>query len=407
MLVETIGDVLIGASDGKSKVFSVSRKDRSAILMGGHKGKAFWYDGATGGVVTSTYYYDEYPKWVAEWNDAKFADRYKGGSWNLLRERSSYIYRDRDEREVELTHPQIGETFPHSLKGLKGRDLYGALTVMPFADELTADFAKRVILLEKLGQRGETDMLALGLSATDGIGHVFGPYSLEAEDNILRVDALLADFFAFLDDRIGLDRTLLVLSADHGVDGNPEGQYMGQLDPEIVVDTARDTLKASYGGDRDYVQRMMAPYLYFTPDLLKERPDDIAIMEDQVAQALLKLKGVFYAIPRHRILAGELDDSPLMQRVARSFHSELSGNIFVIQDEFYRIYTRLPYTATHGSPYAYDTHVPVMFAGPGVSNGQTDRAVGPESIAATLATLLEIDTPSGATGPVLKEVVGK
>ena len=108
MLVETIGDVLIGATDGKSKVFSVSRKDRSAILMGGHKGKAFWYDGDTGGVVTSTYYYDEYPKWVAEWNDAKFADRYEGASWNLLRERSSYVYRDRDEREVELTHPQIG-----------------------------------------------------------------------------------------------------------------------------------------------------------------------------------------------------------------------------------------------------------------------------------------------------------
>ena len=145
--------------------------------------------------------------------------------------------------------------------------------------------------------------------------------------------------------------------------------------------------------------------LFFTPELLKERPDDIANMEDQVAQALLKLKGVSHAIPRHKILAGELDDSPLMQNVARSFHSELSGNVFVIQDEFYRIYTRMPYTATHGSPYDYDTHVPVMFAGPGVSKAQTDRAVGPESIAATLATLLEIDTPSGATGPVLAEVV--
>ena len=278
---------------------------------------------------------------------------------------------------------------------------------MPFVDELTADFAKEIIVQEKLGQGGETDMLMLGLSATDGVGHVFGPYSLEAEDNILRLDALLADFFAFVDEQVGLDRTILVLSADHGVDGNPPGQRMGQLDPVTAVETARAALKARYGDDREYVHRLMTPYIYFTPALLKERAGDIAEMEDHVAEALLDVDGVAYAIPRHKILAGDLDDSPLMQRVARSFHPELSGNVFVIQDEFYRIYSTLRYTATHGSPYAYDTHVPVMFAGPGISKTETDREVGPESIAATLAALLDIKAPSGATGPVLKEVVGE
>ncbi|MCH8205199.1 MAG: alkaline phosphatase family protein [Candidatus Hydrogenedentes bacterium] len=407
LLVETIGDVLIDATEGRARVFSVSRKDRSAILMGGHKGKAFWYDGETGGIVTSTYYYDKYPKWVAKWNDAKHADRYKGAVWDLLRDRSSYIYRDQDEREVELTHPQLGETFPHSLEGLEGRELYSTLTVMPFADELTADFAKEIMLNEKLGQSGVTDMLMLGLSATDGIGHVFGPYSLEAEDNILRLDALLADFFAFLDEQVGLDKTILVLSSDHGVDGNPPGQWMGQLNPVTAVETARAALKARYGDDREYVHRLVSPYIYFTPALLKERAGDIAEMEDHAAEALLDVDGVAYAIPRHKILAGDLDDSPLMQRVARSFHPELSGNVFVIPHKFYRIYTTLRYTATHGTPYDYDTHVPVMFAGPGVSNVETGREVGPESIAATLAALLDIDPPAGATGPVLKEVIGE
>ncbi len=407
LLAETIGDALVDAMAGKARVFSVSRKDRTAILMGGQKGKAFWYDGETGGVVTSTYYYDEYPEWVAEWNDAKHADRYLDKSWNLLRDRSSYIYRDQDERDVELTHPQIGETFPHSLEGLRGRALYGALTVMPFADELTADFAKEAVLHEKLGQGGETDMLMLGLSATDGVGHVFGPYSLEAEDNILRLDVLLADFFAFVDEEVGLDKTILVLSSDHGVDGNPPGQRMGQLDPGTAVETARAALKARYGDDREYVHRRLAtPYIYFRAELLQDHAEDIAEMEDLVAEALLDVDGVAFAIPRHKILAGDLDDSPLMQRIARSFHAELSGNVFVVQEEFYRIYTTLRYTATHGSPYSYDTHVPVMFAGPGISKAESDREVGPESIAATLAALLKIEPPSHATGPVLKEVAG-
>ncbi len=407
LLAPTIGDVLIDSTQAKSRVFSVSRKDRSAILMGGHKGKAFWYDSGTGRYVTSTYYYEAYPDWVVEWNEAKPADGYEDKVWELLRDRATYVYRDQDEREAELTHPLIGETFPHSLDGLSGKTLYDVLNVMPFSDELTADFAKEIVLNEGLGKGSATDMLMLGLSATDGIGHAFGPYSLEGEDNILRLDALLADFFAFLDEHIGLDKTLLILSSDHGVDGNPEGQYMGQLDPVDAVMAARKALKARYGDDREYVHRLVTPYVYFTPELLRDRPGDIAEMEDYVAEVLLEVEGVAHAIPRHKILAGVLDDSPLMQRVARSFHSELSGNVFVIQDKFYRIYSTVRFTATHGSPYAYDTHVPVMFAGPGVSKVQTDREIGPESIAATIAALLDIDPPSGATGPVLKEVVGE
>jgi len=342
-----------------------------------------------------------------EWNEAKPADGYEDKVWGLLRDRATYIYRDQDEREAELTHPLIGETFPHSLDGLSGKTLYDVLNVMPFSDELTTDFAKEIVLNEGLGKGSATDMLMLGLSATDGIGHAFGPYSLEAEDNILRVDALLADFFAFLDEHIGLDKTLLILSSDHGVDGNPEGQYMGQLDPVDAVMAARKALKARYGDDREYVHRLVTPYVYFTPELLRDRPGDIAEMEDYVAEVLLEVEGVAHAIPRHKILAGDLDHSPLMKRVARSFHSELSGNVFVIQDKFYRIYSTVRFTATHGSPYAYDTHVPVMFAGPGVSKVQTDREIGPESIAATIAALLGIDPPSGATGPVLEEVVGE
>ncbi len=408
LMVETIGDALIDATGGKARVFSIAHKDRSAILMGGHKGKAFWYDSGTGRYVTTTYYYDQYPKWVAQWNKEDPADRYLDATWNLLQDRSTYRYRDQDEREVELTHPRLGETFPHSLEGLQGGALYETLGTTPFGDEMTVSLAKEAILAEKLGQGEVTDFFALGLSATDYIGHAFGPYSLEAEDNILRIDALLADFFAFLDTEIGLDNILLVLSADHGVDGNPPEHPSQQLDYKQMLEVARGVMKDQFGAGEDAIRGFSVPSIYFSPELIAARPNDIAAMESAVAEAVLTVPGVAHAVPRHLLASGNLDETELMGRVLRSFHPERTGNIMIVHKPYHRIYSgRLSYTATHGTPYDYDTHVPVMFAGPGVSNVETGREVGPESIAATLAALLDIDPPAGATGPVLKEVVGE
>ena len=408
MLSPTIGDALIDATDGEARVFSVSRKDRSAILMGGHKGKAYWFDGVSGRYITSTYYHDEYPAWITRWNDAKPADAYAGGAWTLLRDRATYTYRDQDEREAELTHPVIGETFPHSFEGLEGRSLYGVLNVTPFSDSLTVDIAQTLIREHKLGRGSATDFLAVGLSATDGVGHAFGPYSLEAEDNVLRVDLLLSEFFEFLEEWIGMDKVVVALSADHGVDGNPPGQEMGIMNSTQTLEAAKAAVKNKYGADADYVGRFSTPYVYFTPEALALPAEKQAEVEAVIARALRKVDGVAYAISKHQIVTNDLDGSPVMQRVRRSFHPDLSGSVFVIQDEYHRIASgRVPYTATHGTPYGYDTHVPVMFLGPGIPNATVDRAVGPESIAATLAALLGIEAPSGATGPVLSEVTGE
>ncbi len=181
---------------------------------------------------------------------------------------------------------------------------------------------------------------------------------------------------------------------------------IGQLNPLDVVNTAKDVLKAEYGDDREYVQRFSTPYVYLTPALREERPGDIAAMEAKVAEALLGVNGVAHAIPAHQIAAGELDEeNPILARVYRSYHPELSGNVFVIQDAYHHIYSgSRRYTATHGTPYSYDTHVPVMFAGPGIAAQRLDRAVGPESIAPTLAALLGVTPPAAATGPVLEAV---
>lgn len=197
--VPTLAEVLIDASGGQSRVFGVSGKDRGAILMAGAKGKAFWFSNETGGFVTSDYYYPEYPAWVAAFNTPPPADKYLGKTWELFRPENEYTHPD--ERPTEVANPIIGGAFPHSFEGLDARKLYSIMSVTPYSDEMTISFAKAIVENEKLGQGAATDMLTVSLSATDIIGHQFGPESREHEDQILRLDAQLASFFAFLDEK--------------------------------------------------------------------------------------------------------------------------------------------------------------------------------------------------------------
>lgn len=414
LLVNTIGDELVWATNGKSRVFGVSRKDRSAVLMAGLEGKAFWYDSRSGGFMSSTYYYQNLPWWAEEWNKAKHADAYAGRAWDLLQHPSEYLYYGQDDRPVEIGHPLLGKTFPHTLAELEDRALYGVLSYTPFGDELTIEFAKTVIEAEKLGKGSTPDMLALGLSGTDSIGHAYGPFSLEAEDNILRVDAMLAEFFAYLDERFGRDNVLLVLSADHGVDGNPGTllppyRASGSLQVGELAQVVKDALKGVPNpppGIDDMQFMLDAGYAYFPVALLEDYADRIAEFEIAVAHALAKVEGIAFAIPSHRIAQGLVHDTQIMGRVSASYHPLRAGNVFVVQEPYYRFESGAPtMTATHGSPYAYDTHVPVAFAGKRIAKGlRIHRPVGPENIAPTLAAYLGIAQPPGATQAPLEEV---
>jgi len=403
--VPTLAEALIDASGGQSRVFGVSGKDRGAILMAGAKGKAFWFSNETGGFVTSDYYYAEYPAWVAAFNTPAPADRYLGKSWDLIRPIAEY--KNPDERPTELTNPIIGGVFPHSFEGLDARKLYSVLSTTPFSDELTLDFARAIVENENLGRGPATDLLTVSLSATDIIGHQFGPESREHEDQILRLDAQLAAFFAFLDEKIGAGNYVTALSADHGVDGNPNEKPTGQTNPVDIVAAAKNALKGKYGDTEEYVQVFSASYIYFTPALLESRPADIAAMEDLAAEAVRSVPGVAYAIPAHKIAAGQLDpENRLMDKVARSYHPGRSGNVFVVQEAYHRFFARTPtMSATHGSPYSYDTHVPVYFVGPGIPAQTIDDRVGPENIVPTLATMLGVPIPSGAKEAPLTAVL--
>ncbi|MGK7909421.1 MAG: alkaline phosphatase family protein [Synechococcus sp.] len=222
LLSSTFGDELVIANGGQSRVFSVSGKDRGAILPGGHVGKSFWFSKSSGQFVTSTYYYDSYPQWVSDWNNRQPAERYKRQTRDLLNPQDSYIATDIDDRRYEGNFDSLGRTFPHALGDGSSSYFYVVLSMTPYLDELTVDFAKTAIESEGIGQGAATDLLTIRLSSADYIGHLFGPSSLETEDNILRLDRKLADLFQFIDTKVGLENTLIVLSADHGAPEAPE-----------------------------------------------------------------------------------------------------------------------------------------------------------------------------------------
>jgi len=422
LLATTICDEMVVHNGRRSRAFSVSVKDRGAILPGGHVGKAFWFSKSSGEFVTSTYYYDDYPSWVKQWNADKPADEYKEKSWELLKDRDTYVHGQMDDRPYEADLKPLGRTFPHFLGG-DTKYFYLLLTLTPVGDMLTLDFAKALVENEKLGHNdtGAPDYLQISFSSTDYIGHLFGPSSLETEDNILRLDRTLADLFQFIDEKVGLENTLIVLSGDHGAPEAPE--YMA----ELGLSTGRfafDWFKTEGPltaamqkkfGRSDLISGHSHPYLYLDLEAIVSAGLDVAEVERFVSAELMKVPGIAYVMTRSDLLAGRITESPVQNQIRRSFHPVRSGNIHMVPEQYWFLHSTEEaekmgigsIAAIHGSPWAYDTFVPIFFAGNGVPAKSVFRTVAPTDIAPTIAAYLGVKAPSGSVGNVLFEIWSK
>ena len=407
----TIGDELILATGGKSRVFSVSIKDRGAILPGGHLGKAFWYSSGSGKFVSSTYYYPTYPDWVMTWNAADHAGKYRTETWDLLQDRDAYIFKDQDDRPSEKSYKHLGRTFPHRLGNEDAKAYYAALRFTPMGDQITLAFGQELMTQEKLGQGDTTDLLAVSFSATDYLGHAFGPNSLEAEDNLLRLDRTLAQFFDSIDQHIGLDQTLLILSSDHGTDEIPEykmslGLAAGRHRPDEFIKQANMALRDRFNIEEDLVIAFWNPSLYLDPKAVEKSGLDMVTVERALAEEMMKIPGFALALTRTDLMAGNVPDTATVDRVQAAFHPIRSGNVLIVQEPFWYLYPKPDqFSAMHGSPYAYDTYVPIMFAGPGIRPQRIERLVAPRDIAPTVTAYLGIKPPSGSVGTPLSEVL--
>jgi len=414
ILVSTFSDELMIAHGGKSKVFAVSVKDRGAISMAGHTGKAFWFSKQSGEFITSQFYYDQYPKWVDSWNAQKPVNKYSGTSWSLLHEKSSYMFAENDDRAFETVLPGFGRVFPHYYGKPSDKYFTTLLTVSPAGDELTIDFAKALISNENIGKDDISDYLAISLSSTDYVGHLFGPSSLESEDNILRLDKTIADLLTFVDEKVGLDNTLIVLSADHGAPESPA--YLKQLgfETDFIHPEEFDkagaivNLKKRFGIGEELITTYSHPYIYLNRKVIAAKGLNQAEIERAVAKEVSSFEGVNLAVASSDLKEGRTPDTPLTQAILSNFNANRSGDIYVVfeANRFINDFDGLKVASSHGSPWSYDSHVPIIFAGKGVAAQKVTRLVNTVSVAPTLSQIVDAKPPSGSFGEVLNEIIG-
>ncbi len=413
IMVSTFSDELAMNTNGKAKVFGVSVKDRGAVTMAGHAGKAFWFSKATGEFITSSYYYDRYPEWVDAWNRLKKPRLYEDKAWKLLHDKSGYLFGADDDKEWEMDVAGFGRVFPHAYGSAKSPNFNNYLTFSPAGDELTLDFAEALIEAEEIGTDTITDYLSISFSSTDYVGHLFGNSSLEAEDNLLRLDRTLANLFAFVDEHIGLENTLIVLSADHGGPETPGywesvGIESGYVSPdEWDREPSIEAMKERFGVGEELFQPFFPPYVYLNHEVIRKHGLDQAEVERAVAAELMGIKGVALAVSSSALLENRLPDTPLNRAALRNFNAKRSGDILVLFQPHYFInnFNGDVMACNHGGPWTYDTFVPIIFAGAGLKPTEVFRRVETVDVARTLAAWLGTKPPSGAVGLVLPEVL--
>ncbi len=413
ILVSTFADELAVHTAGRARIFGVSVKDRGAVSMAGHAGKAFWFSKQSGEFVTSRYYYDRYPGWVIAFNDTRPVERYAGQAWTLLADPASYVFGDQDDQPWETNFPGYGRVFPHAYGAADGKYFTTLLTLSPAGDELTLAFVQALLESEDVGADAVTDYVAVSFSSTDYVGHLFGPSSLEAEDNLLRLDRTLEALLKLVDRTVGLRNTLIVLSADHGGPEVPGylrtlGVDAGYVDPASWdKESGIARLKERFGMGGALIQRYFHPYVYLNRELIREAGLEQGEVERAVAEELTKFEGVALAVSSTALVEGRVPDTPLLRSILNNHSPSRSGDVFVVFDPhwFLNDFDGLTVAATHGSPWRYDTFVPLIFSGPGLKPRRVYREVATVDVAPTLSAIVGAKPPSAARGAVLEEVV--
>lgn len=401
LLVTTLTDELRMATNFRSRVFGVAIKDRGAILPAGHTANgAFWYDDATGNFITSSYYMKELPFWLDSFNRERLADTFLKQGWSLSHPLATY-------RQSTFYHygsiSDMRKEEPLVIQGKTGN--YNSLRTMPAGNTISFELAKACIAAERLGRSGATDFITLSLSSTDYIGHKYGPNSAEVEDTYLKLDRDIGAFLSYLDKTIGKGKYLLFLTADHGaansVAYDRQSQLPGSLFREQDLYRQLDSaLLAKYGTD-SLVAGVLNYQVYFNEQKIKNKAIDRDGVKDYVSSFCSQLPGVLYAIDAgsvKEILPGQLN-----AMVKNGYHCGRSGTIFIILKSGYYSSNSTDGT-THGSLYAYDTHIPLVWYGWHIKPAEVTTRVKIVDIASTLADLLHIQVPSGNIGKTISEI---
>ena len=394
-----------------SNVYSISIKDRSAVLPGGHLSDgSYWFDYSSGKFITSTFYTKELPPWVQEFNQTHNADTYLA-DWELLHEPSSYS-RSIDNSPYEVTIKGAKTpTFPYAFTSFaKGN--YSQFTITPFANTLLTDLALELIQQERLGKNEATDMLCVSYSTPDIAGHAFGPYSLEVEDIYVRLDLELAKLFNALDKQVGKNNYVIFLTADHAVVPVPqqlkdEKLPGGYFDMSACLMSVNTQLQKKYGTILIQSEENQNIYLnYALIDSLKIRKSEV---QQEVANILRSFPEVKVAVTGSDLERGNIQD-PWMQMILNGYSKERSGDvIFMLKPGYLAISSDKGSEhkgTSHGSAFNYDTHVPLLWYGNKMKHQEIFRPIEITDISATLVHLLDLQRNGSMTGKPIIEILG-
>ncbi len=400
MTATGVADWLKDQSGGKSKVVAISLKDRSAVLPSGTRPDAcYWFDSRTGTFVTSTWYRERCHNWVYAFNDRKPADAWFGKSWNKSRSDVDYVKHSGPDEITYATagvSKKMGRSFPHSLSQNKpkpDKEYYDEVTCSPYGNDLLLDFAMTAFDAVKLGHGPQTDFFSISFSANDIVGHSFGPDSPEVLDVTLNADRCVARLLTMLDEKVGSGKYIVALTADHGICPIPElsaakGIDAKRLKPGDLRKQIEEFLDGQYGkreGETSkWIDSDAFPWVYLNHRKIAARNLDPKLVANGLAFWVRKQPWAMAAFTKTEIEASDDPAEHLARRMKKAYHPARSGDLGLVLKPYY-LSTDYETGTTHGSPHSYDTHVPLLFFGPGMPAQKSADNVTPQAIAAVFA----------------------
>jgi predicted AlkP superfamily pyrophosphatase or phosphodiesterase len=406
----TIGDQMRLATNFKSKVVAVSLKDRSAVLPAGQRPNgAYWFGEANGEFVSSDYYAKELPKWVRDFNSSTRPDKWFGATWD--RSLAADAYNRAQQDSVEVQSSVLGRKFPYKVTGgldKPGPQFNTAFLITPFASEYLASFARAAVEGESLGTDEFPDLLSVSFSSPDLCGHYYGPDSQETVDTYARLDKTIAELLDFIDKRVGLANTVIAVTGDHGVAPVPEymaskGYAAARLQPRGMIDSVDKALSERFGLEKAVVA-FVNDQLYFDQNQIGDKKLDPREVENAAAAVVMSTPGVVSCFTRTQLLNAQVPAGPIGRRIMNGFNRDRCGDVWLVTRPFF-FFTEGTLPTTHGSPYSYDSHVPVILFGSGVHAGRYNEPASPADIAPTIAALLGVEPPSNRVARVLSEAI--
>lgn len=397
----TVTDELKLATNFRSKVVGVSIKDRGSILPAGHAANAaYWFDGESGNWITSTWYMKDLPKWLKDFNNKDMAKKYLDQNWNTLYPIDTYVQSTNDDNIYEETYKGIDKVkFPIKTSDLVKKNGLGLIRSTPYGNTLTLDVAKLVIENEQMGNNQVTDFLAVSLSSPDYIGHQFGPNSVKVEDNYLRLDKDLSDFFAYLDQKVGKGNYTVFLTADHG--GAHNGQFLkdnkipaGNWNTKTINEGLNKFLSGKFGADNLVLSLNNYQVNYNYKQISSST--DMDDLREATIQYMQKVEGVAYVVETAKVSEATIP-AVIKEKIVNGYNRDLCGEIQIILKPGWYSDSDLK-GATHGTWNPYDAHIPLVFMGWGIKHGSSNTEVYMTDIAPTVAALLHIQMPNGAIG---------